>query len=228
MTTYYKATRPDGRDFHTGRIDYAKALADGATIKHKLGKPRDVDARHYLSVATVPGDCTGMTWPCRLFEVEAVGYTWAPHPDTLPNKVAALEVRVIRELPAETVFGSEAPAIVALLDTFEKLTTAQRDALYKERWTIPGYSDAYRRVAIRTALAGRVGLGAARHALRARLFNRDGWYVDYTACGAALAVLLRPWLGKGLTKKDYELLTRPWRKVVGAAHPDDKLKVASK
>lgn len=33
----------------------------------------DSDPSGWLSVATVPTDCTGMRWPCRLLEVEPVG-----------------------------------------------------------------------------------------------------------------------------------------------------------
>ena len=30
--TYWKATRPDGTDFHTGTVDYATALASGEPV----------------------------------------------------------------------------------------------------------------------------------------------------------------------------------------------------
>ena len=70
MTTYFKATRPDGRDFYTGTVDYAGALASGETLVHP--SPHKRGASGYWSVATVPTDCTGMSWPCRLFEVEPV------------------------------------------------------------------------------------------------------------------------------------------------------------
>ena len=33
MSSYYKATRPDGTDFYTGTVDYGAALASGDTIR---------------------------------------------------------------------------------------------------------------------------------------------------------------------------------------------------
>ena len=73
MTTYYKATRPDGTDFYSGDIDYGAALLSGEVVRHpKAKKVRDAPAT-YLSVSVEPADCTGFSWPCRLFRVEPVG-----------------------------------------------------------------------------------------------------------------------------------------------------------
>ena len=66
--TYYKATRMDGRDFRTGTVDYAAALTTGVPVMHP-DPDLKADASRYLSVATVPTDCTGFSWPCRLFAV---------------------------------------------------------------------------------------------------------------------------------------------------------------
>jgi hypothetical protein len=50
MTTYYKATRPDGTDFRTGTIDYAAALASGEVIHHPVETMVPNDPATYLSV----------------------------------------------------------------------------------------------------------------------------------------------------------------------------------
>ena len=97
---YYKATRPDGTDFHTGTIRYQV----GETVTHPAKRVRD-NPSTYLSVATVPTDCTGMSWPCRLFAVEGVG---RPLKATdLPNKRCFTGLRVVEELPAHEVFGPQ-------------------------------------------------------------------------------------------------------------------------
>lgn len=47
----------------------------------------------------------------------------------------------------------------------------------------------------------------------------------YTYLGAALAVLARDSRSESgpFTPAHYEILTRPWRQVIGAVHPDDDL-----
>jgi len=220
MTTYYKATRPDGRDFHSGTVDYAAALESGSTIKHKRPKLKDVNAAHYLSLSVEPGDCTGMSWPCRLFEVEPVSDVWTPHKDDLPNKRAVTALKVVRELPPETVFGKQAAEVLAIVARFDTLTTDEKSALRRAVDSTPGFWTAWDAVADLGGLAGRVGLAAARRALSDQL---RGWVVGSAACGAALAVLLRD--QKALARKDYATLTAPWRAVIGSAHPKDRLKV---
>ena len=220
MTTYFKATRPDGTDFYSGKISYFRALQDDSLVLHPLPlRPGAKQAMGYLSVATVPTDCTGFTWPARLFEVEAPGDVWTPHPSNLPNKRATTQVRVIRELPAHELFGPQGKQCVAIIDAFDKLDDETKTALSAVR--TDEWWDALDRVE-RVAYggrAGRAGLGAARGALRCRLV---GWYDGDTAYGAALAVLTRH-LTNEVTADDYAELTRPWRELVSAVHPDDAL-----
>lgn len=137
MTRYFKCTRPDGTDFHTGTIDYAAALASGEPVVHP--RPHGDNASGYLSVATVATDCTGFRWPCRLFAVEAddareVG-------SNLPNKRAVLSLRVVEELPASQVFGPNGQAVVAVIDRARTLTRdealrldAAREAAWDAAW----------------------------------------------------------------------------------------------
>ena len=66
MSSYYKATRPDGTDFYTGTVDYGAALASGDTIRLDSDET-EFPGPGWLHLATVPTECDGMTWPCRLF-----------------------------------------------------------------------------------------------------------------------------------------------------------------
>jgi hypothetical protein len=212
--TLYKATRENGHSF-TGSIDYSPGLT-GETILHPAPKTGSDDAKDYLSVSVEPGDCTGFSWPARLFEVEAVGRAWTPHKSELPNKRAVRGVTVVRELPAHLLLGPQGEALVAIIAAFAGLNRAQLNRL-----------DTLRGAAWHTALAvagvgraDRAGLGAARYALNVRLYGWDG---DYSAYGAALAVLLRHTIGKdGFTQEHYNALTAPWVQVTGKrAHPED-------
>lgn len=218
MVTYYKAVRPNGTDFFSGKIDYAAAL--GGAVKHPNALRKDEDASRYISISVSSGDCTGFRWDAvegaRLFEVAPIGRAWAPHKDSMPNKRAAVGVTVLRELPSYLLFGPQGEAVVAIINAFGKLTSGQKSTLYSARdaawWS--GWS------VVSDGRAHRAGLGAARGALCDRLV---GWYVDSAACCAALAVLLRHTIGQdGFTQAHYDALTKPWVKVTGQkAHPED-------
>ena len=218
MVKYFKAVRPNGRDFHSNTVDYAAGLAGDAIIHPKSKRGSD-DAAHYISVSVEPGDCTGFSWPeggARLFEVKPVGRAWTPHKNMLPNKRAAVAVKVIRELPAYMLFGPQGEAVVALIETFSTLTRSQRDAMYRAR--SDQWWDAY--AVANAGRADRAGLSAALDALGGRLIV---WFDGDSAYGAALAVLLRHTIGAdGFEQKHYDALVAPWVKVTGQkAHPED-------
>jgi hypothetical protein len=128
--TYFKAIRPDGTSFHDPSFTWA--TEPGGITRHPGGNIAETDsstltshAAYYLSVSTVPTDCTGMHWPCRLLEVEPVGDTWQPDARDLPNKVAGLGFRTVRELPAHEVFGPQGALVVALIDRASRLSRDQ-------------------------------------------------------------------------------------------------------
>jgi hypothetical protein len=221
MVIYYKAVRPDGKDFATGTIDYASALGTDQAVKHPAPQRKSDYAWNYLSISTSAGDCTGFVWDeklgARLFEVKPVGVPWTPHPGNMPNKRAVTGVRILRELPNHMLFGPQGEAIVDILGAFRKLTSAQRSNLYLSRpsdW-YSAWSVVY------DGRASQAGLEAARYALYDRLSDFGG--VDVASCGAALAVLLRHTIGKdGFTQAHYEALTKPWVVVTGQkAHSED-------
>ena len=125
--TYYKAVRTDGTDFYSGRIRWDRV---GEIVEHpNPGSPGGEDAKGYLSVSVSPTACTGMSWPCRLFEVEPVegAPVWEPTPD-LPSKRASHAWRVVRELPAHEALGPRGVEVAAFLDLLPTLTSAQWDA----------------------------------------------------------------------------------------------------
>ena len=120
VTTYYKATRPDGRDFYTGTIDYGAALLSGEVVRHPGKRKVRNQPATYLSMSVSAADCTGFSWPCRLFRVEPIGRVGTA--DDLPSKRTTRALRVVEELPAWQAFGPNAEAVVALIARARTLT----------------------------------------------------------------------------------------------------------
>ena len=117
LAALYKATNPEGGSFHDPSIKWAV----GKITRHPTSKAMVAnDASTYLSASTEKADCTGFRWPCRLFEVEAVGETLTGM--NYPHKVAALAFRVVRELPAWQALGPNGEAVVAFIGRCEALT----------------------------------------------------------------------------------------------------------
>jgi hypothetical protein len=162
--TYYKATRPDGRDFQSGTIDYAAALASGAVIRHPEKPVRD-DPATYLSVSVEPADCTGFRWPCRLFRVEPVGPVIGSvkRPLNYPHKRALSALRVVEELPAHLAFGPNCEAVVAFIERCRTMTVAQARKLDAARDAAWDAARSAARDAARDA-AGAAARDAARDA----------------------------------------------------------------
>ena len=128
--TYFKATRPNGRDFYTNTVDYAEALATGDTITHSHPRKEQVAGRAstYLSISTSASDCTGMSWPCRLFVVEPVGRALKAD-SGYPNKRRVAALRVVAELPAYEAFGPNGAAVAALIVRAGRLTGDEANRL---------------------------------------------------------------------------------------------------
>ena len=127
MSVYYKATRPDGRDFYTGTVDYAAALASGEPLPELRGGAAFPGGGWY-HLATVPTECVGMSWPCRLFEVEPVGDMMMDNAH--PHKIGCRSVRVLREIEAHRVFGPQGEQVAALIECCRTLSAAELDRLY--------------------------------------------------------------------------------------------------
>jgi len=195
VTTYYKATQPNGTDFHSGRVDYAAALASGEPVTHPIGNVHSKSTAGYLSVSVSPTDCTGAAWPCRLFRVEPIGEVGTL--GTYPSKRLVAALRVVEELPAVEALGPQGQAIVALIERARALTLQEVNDL-----------DA-------------AGL-AARKAFASSAAWAVAWAAAGDAAGdAARAAAVRDLIGTTFTQEQYDLLTTPWRTAIGRVHPDD-------
>ena len=138
MTNYYKAVRPDGSSFFDPTFKWVPKRgtipAEGIEVKHQTSTQVGLTAASYLSASTAPTDCTGMEWPCRLLRIEHITGTplpVAPNFYTLPNKVASTSWRVVEELPANQVFGSNGEAVVEFLEYITKATSKELDVLLR-------------------------------------------------------------------------------------------------
>ena len=193
MTTYWKAVRPDGTDFHTGTVQWAPPAGHVGEwlVRHPTASVIGDGASGYLSVASVPTDCTGMGWPCRLLEVEAVGEVTTPNL-ALPHKRAGVAFRVLREARATEALGPQGEHVAALIRSIPDITRTPTE---------------------RVALAQDATWYAARDAVRAA-----AWAAAWNAArDATLALLVRDLI----TTEQYDALTRPWRTAIGPIHPDD-------
>ena len=200
--TYYKAVRPDGTDFRTGRVRYDI----GQVVTHP--NPHKRDASGYLSVAVVPTDCTGAAWPLRLLEVTA-DETWSD--SQFPNKRCTHSLTVVRELDPWLALGPQGPLLVALVERAGQITADEAQRLAAARaaaW------DAAR------AAAGAAAWDAARAAAGDAAWDAAR-AAAWDAARAAAGLASRDLIGTTFTQEQYDLLTGPWRKAIGPIHPDD-------
>lgn len=213
MTVFYKATRPDGTDFYTGTVDYGAALASGEPLPELPGGG-EFPGEGWYHLATVPTECAGMSWPCRLFEVEPVGsvYTDTVH----PHKIGTTSVRVLREVDAHLALGPQGEQVAALIERCRTLTGDNLDRLYAA-WVA---AQDTARIAVRVA-AWEAAWDAARATNAALDTARYAAWV--AAWDAAIALIVRDLIGQypGWDQAAYDLLTGPWRDVIGPIHPDD-------
>jgi len=229
--TFYKATRPDGTDFHTGTVDYAAALASGDPTPALPGEG-EFPGEGWYHLATVPTECVGMLWPCRLFEVEPVGDQTL---DTEhPYKIGCSSVRVVREVDGHIALGPQGAEIAALIGRIRELTgdeVGQLDAARDGARYAARYAAWYAARDAALDAARDAALDAARDAaLEAAWYAAldaawyAAWYAArYAAWYAAVALVSRDLIGHhpGWDQAAYDLLTGPWRQVIGPIHPDD-------
>ena len=171
-------------------------------------------------MATVPTECVGMSWPCKLYEVEPVG---SVHTDTgHPHKIGTTSVRVLREVDAHLALGPQGEHVAALIERCRSLTGDDLDRLYAA-WVA---TQDTARIAVRVAAWDAARVAARVAALEAAWdfawdTARDAAWV--AARDAALGLLCRDLIGQhpGWDQDAYDLLTGPWRDVIGPIHPDD-------
>ena len=197
MTDYYKAIRPDGTDFRTATVQWAPPEGHGGEwiVRHPTAQTIGPDPSDYLSVSTDPTDLPGTQWPMRLLTVEPVGATGTD--PKFPHKVTGVAFRVTGEVEAHQRFGPMGEHVEALIDRALRLTVTEVKEL---------------------GAAGDAAWYAAWYAARDAAGDaaRDAaWY-------AARGLVVRDIIGQhGFTQAHYDVLTGPWRKVIGPIHPDD-------
>ena len=212
MTIFFKSTRLDGTDFYSGQVDYASALASGEPLPELSG---DVEfpGPGWYHLATVPTECVGMSWPCRLFEVEPADDLGGDRPRH-EHKVGATSVRVLREIDAHVALGPQGVQIAAFIERCATLTADDVRRLDATR-------DGARDTAWDAAWVG-AWVGARGTAWVATLDAAQGtaWVATRDA---TRGLLLRDLIGQrpGWDQAAYDLLTGPWRRTIGPIHPDD-------
>ena len=227
--TYFKAVRMDGTDFYTGIVQWLPPIGEplpegGLIVRHRTARKRTTDdAAHYLSVATVPTDCTGMEWPCRLARVERTrAAVWQPAPNALPNKAASWQWRVVEELDATLTLGPQGREVAALIERAARLTDDEvaglatawyatgDDAWYAARYTTRAAAwDAARYAAF--SASGVAAWDAARYTTRDAAWDAARYAARYAVWYAASALTVRDLI----STERYDTLTRPWASVIG-------------
>lgn len=202
MTTFFKAVRPDGTDFHSGTVQWIPegGIPEGGhVVAHHMDGERLIPewAETYLSVATVPTNCAGMQWPCRLLEVEPAGRE--VRKGDMPHKCCSTRWRVVREVDAHLAMGPQGAEVAAIIDRAGRLTKDEVGRLAAKN----PRQDAAR---------GAATWCAAKNAARLAAWYAAKWYAAKNAArDAAMATLTRDLI----STEDYDALTGPWRSVIG-------------
>lgn len=225
MSVYYKAVRPNGRDWHSDSVQWAPP--DGHEgewiVRHPTATTAGWEPGEHLSVSTVVTDCTGFLWPARLLVVEAVDPEEPVCPSgDLPNKRAGVAFRVVGERPAHELFGPQGEQVVELIERARTLSGGELDRL-AAAWGA-ALTDAW-------GAAEEAAWFATRYAARDAAWyaaRYAPWAAPWAAArdasrDATLALVSRDLIGQyGYTQEHCDVLTRPWRSVIGPIHPDDQ------
>ena len=129
MTTYYKAVRPDGTDFHSGQVQWVPVDGlpeEGWRVDHPTSTEWEMDHSTNLCASSEPANCIGFGWPCRLLAVEPI--TEAHHHGR--SKWSALSWRVTGELPAWRALGPCGEAVARLVGGLRLMTPKQAQAAW--------------------------------------------------------------------------------------------------
>ena len=219
MKTYYKAVRHDYGSFHDPAFKYGPV---GTMVEHPDFKPRgnEPSAAHYISVATVPTDCTSFKWrvngrDSRLLVVEAVGSVFTPDEERYPNKRAVRALRVVGELPISAAFGPNGDQLVGFLEALSGLTAKQWDAARDAARDAAGVAAGVAAwVAARDAARDAAGAAAWDAAgVAARVAARDAardaaGVAAWDAAGVAARALV---VRDKITPEQFDTLTAPMR-----------------
>ena len=222
MTIFYKATDTNGTDFYTGSVNYAAALASGEPLPALSGKG-PFPGMGWYHLATVPTECIGMSWPCKLYEVEPVVDVRTDNAHL--HKVGARSVRVLREIDAHRVFGPQGEQAAALIERCRTLSAVEVDRLaaaWEASWDAADRDVTWVAALIAArAAAWEAAWDAIWDAIWAA--RSTARRATRAAGDAAAALLCRDLIGQAPAwdQASYDLLTGPWRDVIGPIHPDD-------
>lgn len=218
---YYKAVRPDGSSFYDPNFFWATGL--GEITKHPdpsddISMRSNATADGYLSVSTVPTDCTGFKWPCRLLVVEGVGPGRVTGDDEWPNKRRGRAFRVVGERPGYECFGPHGGQVADLFRRARSITTDDFNAL-SAAW------DAARESA---TLAARVAARVAAWDAARETAREAAWDAAWdAACDAAInSAWVAAWVASRdaacalivkdlISDRNYDILTNNWVEAIG-------------
>lgn len=216
MGIYYKATTPDGLDFHTKTVDYAGHLASGEPLPLLTADVYRCCTNTVYHASDTPSETLiGCSWPCRLFEVEGEPVAEEDH------KFGFRTFTVVREIEAWRALGPNGESVVAVIKRAGSLTAEEALGLYSA-W------DAAMVAAMGAALDAAMvaAMAAARVAARdaARIAAMDAaWVAARDAAGDAVrdaagdaaedavtAVVVRDLI----TEEHFNTLYSPWDSVI--------------
>ena len=233
--TWYKVTRLDGSSFHDPTVTYEV----GKRVRPKPHSGgRKLCGEGTLHASPSPPEAMRYgKWPCRLFEVEGTPFIQ----DT--DKAGFRQLRVKQELDAWRVFGPNGRHVEAVLerivvctpDEIDRLAAARdaaldaareaareaawyaaryaaRDAAWEAAWDAAQYAarDAAREAA--RYVAWEAAWDAAREAAQYAAWEA-AWEAAWDAARDAAIVDL---IGQyGYTQTHHDLLTGPWKEVIG-------------
>lgn len=205
MRTYYKALRPDGTDFATGKTN--PVLGEWMP---KIEGLLSICEHGYHVADAAAETLIGGSWPCKLYRVEAKGFRKGQSfTGDHAHKGVCRTYRLVEELPSWQVFGPNGEAVVALIDRAKRLTAAEVRKLRTAGYAARG-SAWY---AARDA-AWYAARDAARHAARHAAWSAAGdaaWDAAGDAAGdAARALVVRDLI----TTEQFDILYGPWRAVM--------------
>lgn len=217
MRTYYKALRPDGTDFATGKTN--PVLGEWMP---KIEGLLSICERGYHVADAAAETLVGGSWPCKLYRVEAKVFDRSQSfKGGHLHKGVCRTYRLVEELPSWQVFGPNGEAVAALIER-AKAITPDEVKLLNAAWYAAGYAARHAaRYAARDAAwyaAGDAARGgawdaawyAARDAARVAAWYAAGVAAGVAAWDAANALVVRD----RITPEQFDILYGPWRAVM--------------
>lgn len=228
-TTFYKAVRADGMDLYSGTINYADALGGDPVTLPVQDNPQCNTPAVLHAATSLSGVCSIAWWPGRLFEV--TGTPVAQYRDVR----GFFELSVVRELEPHTMFGLQGKEIAALIDCAMTLSESEKERLNDAWYTVdslesgnftlnPAWDDALDASHFTSARYHcEDALIAAQDFVANAVENINGYSNAWRiGKGAAGALAIRHLIGqRDFLQEHYDILTHPWREIVGSIHADD-------